>query len=473
MLALDILEQVEDVPANHRHHLELVVAEGAAREVLHDQLRRLVGPAAPQGLDTIAHSALVEIFEIKAEDVPARDDVGVNLCKILTEPLEQLPFGREALTVVPVRLLEAQAPAKHGRVGSKLPRGHTNLKDDVTEDGRARERPGRRVTLDIKRHDFERSNLVTVDERAELISPDIDVAPGVELSLTIINLDPARASAARHVHEAQDRVDVRLVHGPVVALETPRRPSQRLVGRERQLEKSPRLAILKPPQILGEDRLNLCVPDLWHTVSRLGKEIWAEIGGGGDRPAVSRPAVCTDYVPAVFCIMTFPSDSLKLNHLREIAHVASKHMWVTWFKTCYMCGAPLSPTVKVSTLEEFERVCIWSCICPLDTSRNTMFYRILGPDRMVRTCFDCFHWRPSFQKILKKEFLKNFQQRRSRAVTHAELYRWAERLVAYFKKPGEAIDYCEARKQWRESRGSTRPGDPPCPLIQFGAQTFY
>ena len=147
-------------------------------------------------------------------------------------------------------------------------------------------------------------------------------------------------------------------------------------------------------------------------------------------------------------------------------------MKVSWVGTCYMCGAPLTPIIKITSLEEFERINIWSCICPLDTSPNTTFYRILGPNRTVRACFDCFRWRPSFQKILKKEFLKIFQKPRSRAVTHAELYRWAERYMAYFAGPG-TIDFCEARRQWRQSRGTTQPNGPPCPLIQFGLQTFY
>ena len=114
-----------------------------------------------------------------------------------------------------------------------------------------------RVTLDIERHDPERREIVARERRDELPvrRPKVDGARRLEVGLAETRVDPARRGAPRDVHEAQDRVYIRLVNlapgqlwVPSV-LDAPSAVPQAFVALELETQKAGQGTILKAPKI--------------------------------------------------------------------------------------------------------------------------------------------------------------------------------------------------------------------------------
>jgi len=57
---------------------------------------------------------------------------------------------------------------------------------------------------------------------------------------------------------------------------------------------------------------------------------------------------------------------------------------------CHFCKSPVDPYVIVDTMYEFKLVNTWAYLTDVDVTANDAIYKILSPNRTVRTCRDCF-----------------------------------------------------------------------------------
>ena len=120
-------------------------------------------------------------------------------------------------------------------------------------------------------------------------------------------------------------------------------------------------------------------------------------------------------------------------------------MKVTWEHTCSSCSAPLDVIVRCADVKELQEYNTWLMICDLDMKFNYTWYRILGPNMVVRMCAGC--WVKSkaakcHRCLMLREIGASMcvHKNKIRPVSQDQLLRWFERLEAYFKRP-EALRY--------------------------------
>ena len=163
VLALDVLKEVEDVSALHWDHLELVVAERTRAQVLLDQLDDRALHATPdRAQSTMNRRADQQVLEVKAKDVPARDNVRVGLDQVFLESFEEFLLRLEALAIGRVRLFEAQTLAFERFLAAKCAGRHSNLEHDIRGPLGVRETTRARITLNIEGHNLERRKVIAI-----------------------------------------------------------------------------------------------------------------------------------------------------------------------------------------------------------------------------------------------------------------------------------------------------------------------
>lgn len=86
---------------------------------------------------------------------------------------------------------------------------------------------------------------------------------------------------------------------------------------------------------------------------------------------------------------------------------------------------------------------MWDHVNPIDTQSNDMHYRILSPNKTVRTCLDCFEFtrQKFFYKLLNREITgRPIKKPERTALSADELYEWMKSLFEYVKQ-GDRVTY--------------------------------